>query len=141
MIPDLQTDGCLPIGIHLASEEELRLRFGLVRPRRTALMTTVSRWLSLSRAVGVTRFIVDGSFVTSKLDPDDVDCACWLPRDFEQQYEWGRREAVELYQTIAQGQPAELFPVLNSDDWNFYVSLFSRIRGQSSQKGFVEIKL
>src|SRR5688572_27925489 len=99
-IPGFRDDGYLPIGLHKATETEVAAQFGQTTAARVRLMAQLSPWLALSRRVGALRFLVNGSFVSSKAEPQDVDCVCWLPADFEQQYEWGKYEAFRLREDI-----------------------------------------
>src|SRR5436190_23987262 len=59
MIPDFNDDGYHPAGIHSATLEEIATRFGL-EPEL--------------RGVQMERVIVNGSFVTDKWEPNDIDC-------------------------------------------------------------------
>jgi len=75
-IPELNENGFLPEGIHEASIEEVRERFGRFQrtDRRPALFTKLSTYLAEVRASGlVVAVILDGSFVTAKGEPSDID--------------------------------------------------------------------
>jgi len=75
-IPAFTSEGLLPEGVHDCSLAELQERFGHfqrndVRPR---LFERLSRFIQHAVATGlVTSIIVDGSFVTSKDEPNDID--------------------------------------------------------------------
>jgi hypothetical protein len=74
MIPEFNDDGYLPAGIHRATLDEIAARFGQEPELRRAQMDSL-RWLvDLAKRVGVQRLIVNGSFVTDKWEPNDVDC-------------------------------------------------------------------
>lgn len=75
MIPDFTADGLLPQGLHPATLEEVLERFG-GNERREQLLTGLVEALGLLRAAGCRRVYVNGSFVTSKERPNDID-ACW----------------------------------------------------------------
>jgi hypothetical protein len=96
-IPEFRPDGYLPLGLHLATQEEVAQRFGNATARRRGLMERVSEWLVLARTVRAHRLLLDGSFVTAKPDPGDVDAVCWLPSDFEDRYLAQAPEAIRLY--------------------------------------------
>ena len=82
MIPDYNDDGYLPVGIHPATLEEIAARFGQESELRQAQMESL-RWLvDLARRAGVQRIVVNGSFVTDKLEPNDVDCVLLIGPDF-----------------------------------------------------------
>jgi hypothetical protein len=82
MIPDFNDIGYLPPGVHVATLDEIAARFGRESEIRRAQMDSV-RWLvELARKAEVVRIILNGSFVTDALEPNDVDCALLLSTDF-----------------------------------------------------------
>ncbi len=84
MVPDYNEDGYLPPGIHRATFEEITARFGQESDIRQAQMESLHWLVDLARKAGVQRIIVDGSFVTEKLEPNDVDCVLLIGADFPQ---------------------------------------------------------
>ncbi|MEQ8788489.1 MAG: hypothetical protein RIC55_19420 [Pirellulaceae bacterium] len=84
MIPDFREDGYLPVGLHTATETEVTFRFGASTRRRRRLILRLRQWLELARLTGVHRFLIDGSFVTTKAEPHDIDAVVLLPSDFEE---------------------------------------------------------
>jgi len=87
MIPPFNDDGYLPPGIHPASLEEVAARFGSESELRRVQMESLKWLLGLARRAGVRRVVVDGSFVTDKLEPNDVDCVLLLGDDFPRDLE------------------------------------------------------
>src|SRR5437588_2868820 len=84
MIPDFDDNGYLPAGIHAAGLGEIALRFGH-EPELRRVQVDSLRWLvDLAKRVGVQRIIVNGSFVTDKWEPNDVDCALLRAETFPQ---------------------------------------------------------
>jgi hypothetical protein len=75
MIPQFRPDGSLPAGVHDASWTEIVERFGGT-PGRRELLQKLRRGLDNLRIAGVPWVLIDGSFVTLKPDPNDVD-GCW----------------------------------------------------------------
>jgi hypothetical protein len=141
-IPNFRDDGYLPIGVHPATEYEVTERFGQASTQRRLLMARVMDWLMLARAVGAQRFLLDGSFVTAKLEPEDVDCVCWLPSDFEEQCASGSEEANRLYFMLVTRRPEELFGVFTRERWEAWVAFFSQTREMDRRlKGLVEVIL
>jgi len=139
-IPDFRPDGYLPLGVHLATEEEVAQRLGKATERRRALMGRISVWLALARALGAQRLLLDGSFVTAKPEPGDVDAVCWLPSHFEDQYLAQVPEAVRLYEMLATRSPAELFGVFGAKRWEEWIEFFSQTREVDGRlKGLVEV--
>ena len=82
MIPEFNDVGYLPPGVHLASLDDVAARFGQESEIRQAQMDSI-RWLvDAAKKAGVQRLIINGSFVTDVLEPNDVDTAVLLPADF-----------------------------------------------------------
>jgi hypothetical protein len=73
MLPALDDDGHLPPGIHRCSVAELADRFGTGSEERETEIDELLQFIETARAAGVRRLLVDGSFVTGKLAPNDVD--------------------------------------------------------------------
>ena len=75
MIPDFDSRGLLPKGLFRASWQEIEKRFGGNR-RRRQLLKGLKSALDLLKEAGCRRVYIDGSFVTSKEWPNDID-VCW----------------------------------------------------------------
>lgn len=73
MLPPLDEQGNLPPGIHRASVDALIDRFGHGSPEREVEIRELLEFIKWARARGVRRILVNGSFVTSKERPNDVD--------------------------------------------------------------------
>lgn len=73
-LPPLTQIGELPPGVHVASLQEVRDRFGTGSRQRTAVADRLDRIYRLAHSTGHrARFVVFGSFVTDKPEPNDVD--------------------------------------------------------------------
>lgn len=142
MIPDFRDDGYLPEGLHLATEAEISFRFGTCTAQRRRLTLRIRRWIELSRCVDAQRLLVDGSFVTAKPQPNDVDAVVWLGDDFVDQVSRGDVEAVELEMMLLTRHPEEIFAAEDRRDWEDWVEFFSRTReADGRRKGIVEVEL
>ncbi len=142
MIPPFRADGYLPAGLHPATEADVTFRFGSATPRRRRLALRLRRWIALARDVGARRLLVDGSFVTAKPEPDDVDAVVLLPADFADQVHRGIESAVELEHVLLARQPEELFGAEDELDWDAWFDFFSRTReSDDRRKGLVEVQL
>lgn len=75
-IPPFDQSGLLPIGIHWAAWAEVEERFGHGSSKRRALCVGLKAALDNLRLAGCKELYVDGSFVTSKVEPGDFD-GCW----------------------------------------------------------------
>jgi len=86
--------------------------------------------------------LLDGSFVTAKQEPNDIDAVVLLPPDFEAQIEQGIESALELERMLLSRHPEEIFAAEDEADWNDWVAFFSRTReADGRRKGLVEIEL
>ena len=75
-IPSLTAGGELPPGVHSATLKEVEAVFGLNNDRRQLLMKGLKGALDLLKAGKVSKVFIDGSFVSDKDEPNDVD-GCW----------------------------------------------------------------
>jgi hypothetical protein len=71
-IPAFDENGNLPPGVHRVTLEDIRERLAW-NPRRTALFEGLSGALANLKEAGCRRVWVNGSYVTSKAEPNDVD--------------------------------------------------------------------
>jgi hypothetical protein len=86
--------------------------------------------------------LVDGSFVTSKTDPEDVDAVVLISRDFQRLVDQGIDAALELEEMLLTRHPEEIFAAEDESDWNDWVEFFGRTReSDGRRKGLVEIRL
>jgi Family of unknown function (DUF6932) len=75
MIPDFDSDGRLPPGIHSCDWQEFSSKFAW-NPHRNKLMSGLKAALDSLKYAGCQTIYIDGSFVTAKEIPGDFD-ACW----------------------------------------------------------------
>jgi hypothetical protein len=141
-IPPFRPDGYLPNGIHKASEAEVTFRFGTQSRRRRRLALRLRRWIELGRDVGAKRLLVDGSFVTAKAEPHDVDAVLFVPENFQELVAQGLDSALELEEMFLTRHPEELFPAEDEAVWQGWCDFFSRTREPDQRrKGIVEVVL
>lgn len=74
MIPPFNELGYLPPGIHPATLDEVDARFGQMSELRRVQMDSVQWLIELARQAGISRIVLNGSFVTDRMEPEDVDC-------------------------------------------------------------------
>jgi hypothetical protein len=74
VIPAFDAEGFLPPGVHQATLAEIRDRFGGPSGIRRAQMESVGWLIDLAARAGVARIVLNGSFVTNIIEPNDVDC-------------------------------------------------------------------
>ena len=85
MIPEFNKDGCLPKGVYKATLEEIKEKFGKGSARREKLFRGIVSVVKLLREHkgSVSRFLLNGSYVTSKEEPGDFDYILILKNDFD----------------------------------------------------------
>ena len=74
MIPPFNELGYLPPGIYPATLDEIDERFGQLSELRRVQMDSVRWMVELAKRAGVERIVLNGSFVTDIMEPNDVDC-------------------------------------------------------------------
>jgi isocitrate/isopropylmalate dehydrogenase len=85
-IPDFDSHGLLPVGVHECSPEEVQSRFGTFQEsdRRPKLIGKLKELISEAKKSGfAVAILVDGSFVTAVADPNDIDLVLVLPKTFD----------------------------------------------------------
>jgi hypothetical protein len=82
MVPEFDKHGNLPPGIYSASFDDVVKRFGGKSLRRQELTNNLRDFYN-SIKVHAVKIYIDGSYVTSKLSPRDVDLLVVLPRNFD----------------------------------------------------------
>lgn len=79
MIPPFNDSGFLPAGVHPATFGEIAERFGGPPELRRVQMESVRWMIDLALRAGVRRIVLNGSFVTDIMEPNDVDCVLLFP--------------------------------------------------------------
>jgi hypothetical protein len=76
--------GDLPLGVHAASLREVLERFAVGSAQRIAVGLRLERIYALASSTGhLRRFVVFGSFVTAKEEPNDVDVFLIMEDSFD----------------------------------------------------------
>jgi hypothetical protein len=84
MIPEFNSEGDLPVGIHRATLDEVLSRFGGFSSGRRIVAVRLERVYRLAAGTGhLARFVVFGSFVTNKHEPNDVDVLLIMDEEFD----------------------------------------------------------
>src|SRR5260370_8437459 len=73
MLPAFDDFGNLAPGIHHCTVDELVSRFGSGSEERETEINELVFFIDAAKAAGARRLLVNGSFVTGKLAPNDVD--------------------------------------------------------------------
>jgi len=82
-LPDFNSSGDLPEGVHQSTADEIIARFGTGATQRQDVTARLLRIYKLAGATGkLERFIIFGSFITSKPEPNDIDIVLIMGDDF-----------------------------------------------------------
>jgi hypothetical protein len=84
-IPELSEYGLLPEGIHDCTLEEIGARFGRFQKtdRRVQLFTKLCALVQEEQRAGIAiEIFIDGSFVTDKATPGDIDLVLVVPAEY-----------------------------------------------------------
>ncbi len=131
MIPPFGENGYLPPGIHPATLNEVAARFGGGSEVRRVQMESI-RWLvDLAHRAGVDRLVLNGSFVTDVLEPNDVDCVLLIGAAFP------RDESAEV--ELIAGLPFLEISLVTRTDFDLLVDEFFATDRQAIAKGLVEV--
>jgi len=80
-IPALEPSGLLPPGVHDAAVDEIEAAFGTSNRRREELFAKLDLFVGFAQSFQLfTALFVDGSFLTDKDLPSDIDGVLELPR-------------------------------------------------------------
>ncbi|MFQ5853098.1 MAG: nucleotidyltransferase domain-containing protein [Candidatus Binatia bacterium] len=83
-LPSLNAEGDLPVGLHRASLDDVVAEFGKGTLQRVILRERLRRIHKLAKNTGqVKRFIVFGSFVTDRPEPQDIDVFLIVEDEFK----------------------------------------------------------
>jgi hypothetical protein len=124
----------------LRSRRDFSVRF--FESSSPSIGTKLRQWIELGRQVGAKRLLVDGSFVTAKEEPQDIDTVILLPQNFTHQLEQEHPPAPELEEMSLTRRPEEIFAAEDEADWEEWVAFFRLTREPDRRrKGLVEIPL
>ena len=83
-LPAFNEFGDLPAGIHKTTFDKFLFRFASTSPKRKILALRLERIYQIALETGLlVRFIVFGSFITEKVNPNDVDVFMLMDDDFD----------------------------------------------------------
>ncbi|MCI0388550.1 MAG: hypothetical protein MOB07_07260 [Acidobacteria bacterium] len=85
-LPEFNSLGDLPEGVHRTTFDEALARFGQGSLQRQRVTARLNRVYELAQKTGkLERFVIFGSYVTAKSDPNDVDIILVMRDDFREQ--------------------------------------------------------
>jgi hypothetical protein len=132
MIPPFDDLGRLPPGSHPGTVEEIDARFGQMSEIRRVQMESV-RWLvELAVRAGAERIILNGSFVTDIIEPNDVDCVLL--------FRPGQLGDLDAVRELKAGLPFLDIAIASPKRFDQYVSRLFAVDRHGVPKGMVEIR-
>ena len=131
MIPPFNESGFLPAGIHPATLPEIQQCFGSSSKLRRVQMDSVRWMIDLALQAGVERIVLNGSFTTDILEPNDVDCVLlWSP---------GIRRGRSALQQLRHGLPFLSIALVDQNGFDELVDDFFATDRLGIQKGMIEV--
>lgn len=146
-IPNLTNHGVLEEGIHDCTLEDVENIFGRFNTTdcRVQLSSKLREYVEeLRRFNAGSELIVDGSFVTSKPDPNDIDLILVLPEGFDY-----ARQVMPFEYNLIRSRPVKkkygfdvFAAVKNTKLYNDRINFFQQVRGNGGlKKGLLRIPL
>ncbi|HMJ64902.1 MAG TPA: hypothetical protein VK615_06100 [Candidatus Binatia bacterium] len=146
-IPALNEHGLLPDGIHDCTLQEAEARFARFQEsdRRPRLWTRFKEFVHELELTGLRIVIlVDGSFVTAKANPNDIDVILALPST----HDLGRDLSVAEYNVLSAPKVKQRYGMdllvarAGSDQYDRYVRFFQQVRFEPERnKGILRVEL
>jgi hypothetical protein len=133
VIPPFNENGYLPPGVHKASLAEIAERFGRQSEVRRNQMESLQWLMNVIKKLHVKRLVLNGSFVTDEVEPNDVDCVLLVALDSPR----GDEVAAEL----RAGLPFLAIDVVDQNDFDFFVEKFFVTDRDRVPKGMIEVIL
>jgi hypothetical protein len=154
----LQDDGLLPPGLHVVTEQQFRDTFVNAFPPSSSRHRLFLKWqrhkAAISSIITIEKQWIDGSFVTDRPNPRDVDVVNFILADDIDKLALGQQALLEnlvsghdtrdvwgidsfLVPAVLDGDPRR--PLVKQQE-DYWLDLFSRVRDNDSlRKGFLEV--
>jgi hypothetical protein len=142
MIPEFKSNGLLPPGIHQGSWNEFKRKFGGT-PHRRKLLSGLEKAARNLKSAGCKRIFINGSFVTSKEQPNDFD-ALWDidgvdPEKLDPVFlDFSERRAAQKAKYFGEFFPAQM---VETGTGRLFLDFFQIDKETGIPKGIVEINL
>jgi hypothetical protein len=130
MIPPFDDSGFLPPGVHPAALAEIEARFGCGSELRRVQMESVRWMVGLAVRAGAQRIVLNGSFVTDIMEPNDMDCVL-LAADSEVD--------VTAEAELLKGFPFLEIALVGPEDFSELVNLTFASDRHGAFKGMIEV--
>jgi hypothetical protein len=141
-LPALLDSGELPLGVHPAPLVEALDRFGKGSGQRQAAGLRLARVHAVARSSGhLARFVVFGSFVTDKPEPNDVDVFLLMEDSFDASRLTGEARLLFEHATAQAHFGASVFWLRRLAAWEGEQAAveYWQVKRGGGQRGIVEI--
>ena len=132
-LPPLDETGSLPPGIHPATLDEVEARFGRGSELRRVQMESVRWMVDLAVRAGAERVVLNGSFVTDTIEPNDVDCVLLFAPN-------ARRDR-DPFRELRKGLPFLDIAIAAPEDFDEFVNDTFAADRTGQPKGMIEVIL
>jgi len=133
MVPPFDESGFLPPGVHPATLAEIAARFGTASELRRVQMESIGWVVEAAIRAGVRRVVLNGSFTTDRIEPNDVDCVLLFiagqPRD------------PAAIKELRDGLPFLDMKLVGQDDFDEFVNVTFGTDRAGVPKGMIEVIL
>lgn len=133
MIPPFTEDGLLPPGVHPATLDEIDARFGNDSELRRVQMESIRWMVDLARRAGILRIVLNGSFVTDRIEPNDVDCVLLITADAPND--------IAAEEALREGLPFLDISMVRQTDFDDMTERVFATDRRGSSKGVIEVIL
>ncbi len=145
MLPALLKEGFLPPGIYEIGLDELKQRFAYTI-WRIELFNNLKRLMNDLKSIGCKCIYVDGSFVTTKRIPGDID-VCW--EDLNVDYDIAEQKMPILFDfkdkraNQQREYKCDIFPAHSIADHfgTLYIDFFQKDKATNNKKGIIKINI
>lgn len=140
--PDFDKNGDLPVGVHQGTLAEVIDHFGTESVQRRLVALRLERIYKLAYTTEqVARFVVFGSFVTAKAEPEDVDVFLLMEDAFESQHVQGEAGIVFDHLAVQNLEGASVFWIRRQAaiDGEQAAVEYWQIKRDKTRRGIVEV--
>ena len=142
--PEFSENGDLPVGIYQATLQEVVEHFGNGSLQRQLVAGRLKKIYFFAKATNqVLRFIVYGSFVTAKENPNDIDIFMLVKDDFNPDEVSGKSRLIFKHLTTQEYEGASVFwgtksgIIGNADE---FVKGW-QVKRDQTRRGIIEVKI
>jgi hypothetical protein len=143
--PEFDENGDLPVGIYKATLQEVIEHFGQGTLQRQLVAKRLVKIYNLAKSTNqLSRFIVYGSFVTNKPNPNDVDIFLVMDDNFDKNLLQGDVRRIFDHLESETDIGASIFWMLEASvlvNEKIFIEGWQIKRGSKTRRGIVEIKL